>query len=575
MDAQTVREKVREGYGKIAGSGGSCCSPRRTCCDSTPVAPQDLAKHIGYSAEELAALPDGANLGLSCGNPNALAALQPGEVVLDLGAGGGFDVFIAGRKVGPAGRAIGVDMTPEMLAKARKNIATYRERSGLNNVEFRLGEIEHLPLPDASVDVVISNCVINLSPDKRGVWREIARVLKPGGRVAVSDLALLKPLPSALVESVEALVGCVAGAVLVSDTERMAKEAGLEDIVLKAKSAYMDGMVDWQDPLYQKIVGHLPAGAKPGDYITSLEITARKNSSNLASNAAPRRGGCCGQAVETQKTSHNNKPMKTAAAIGMIAAALGFSGVAAENNQSPPSSPAPQVAPAGGKVASAMSRAAEANEYLFVFFYEKDDDATRAARKTFDEAVKKITPAPQSLAVDRTAPAEIEFVAKFGVNRAPMPLVLAVAPIGAVTGGFKAADLTEERLRDAVASAGLQKCLKALQDRRLVLVCLQNGRTQANDAAMKGVNEFKADPQFGGMTEIVKVDPSDTKETKLLAQLKADPQARTATTAFLAPPGVLVAKLDGPTSKDALKAALQKAMASCAPGSGCCPAPKK
>ena len=285
---------MREGYGKIAGSGGSCCGATPTCCGSSPVASEDLAKHIGYSSEELAALPDGANMGLSCGNPNALAALQSGEVVLDLGAGGGFDVFIAGRKVGPTGRAIGVDMTPEMLAKARKNIGTYRERSGLDNVEFRLGEIEHLPLADASVDVVISNCVINLSPDKPQVWREIARVLKPGGRVAVSDLALLKPLPPAVAESVEALVGCVAGAVLVSETERMAKDAGLGDLVLKSKSGYIDGMVDWQDPLYQKIVAHLPAGTKPSDYITSLEITARKVPLNLASNATPRRGGCCG-----------------------------------------------------------------------------------------------------------------------------------------------------------------------------------------------------------------------------------------------------------------------------------------
>lgn len=275
-DSETVRQKVREGYGKIAGNGGSWCGPAPTCCGSTPGGSEDLAKHIGYSAEELAALPEGANMGLSCGNPNALAALQPGEVVLDLGAGGGFDVFIAGRKVGPAGHAIGVDMTAEMLAKARKNITTYRERTGLDNVEFRLGEIEHLPVADNSVDAVISNCVINLSPDKPQVWREIARVLKPGGRVAVSDLALLKPLPPAVAESVEALVGCVAGAVLVTETERMVREAGLGDIVLKAKSAYIDGMVDWQDPLYQKIIAHLPGGAKPSDYITSLEITARK-----------------------------------------------------------------------------------------------------------------------------------------------------------------------------------------------------------------------------------------------------------------------------------------------------------
>ena len=276
QDKEAVREKVRAGYGQIAKSGGSCCGPAPTCCGSTPAGSEELAKHIGYSAEELAALPEGANMGLSCGNPNALAALKPGEVVLDLGAGGGFDVFIAARKVGATGRAIGVDMTAEMLARARQNIASFRKQTGLDNVEFRLGEIEHLPLADSSVDVVISNCVINLSPDKPRVWREIARVLKPGGRVAVSDLALLKPLPPAVLESVEALVGCVAGAVLVSDTERMAQEAGLSDIVLNPKSSYIDGMVDWQDPLYQKIIAELPAGAKPGDYVTSLEITASK-----------------------------------------------------------------------------------------------------------------------------------------------------------------------------------------------------------------------------------------------------------------------------------------------------------
>ena len=275
-DQHAVREKVRAGYSQIAQTGGSCCGPTPTCGGSAPAASEELAKHIGYSAEELAALPDGANMGLSCGNPNALAALQPGEVVLDLGSGGGFDVFIAGRKVGPAGRAIGVDMTPEMLAKARKNIVAYRERAGLNNVEFRLGEIEHLPVADASVDAIISNCVINLSPDKAQVWRDMARVLKPGGRVAVSDLALLKPLPSAIVEMVEALVGCVAGAVLVSDTERMARDAGLANVVLTPKSGYVDGMADWKDPIYQKIIAHLPPGAKPSDYITSLEVTASK-----------------------------------------------------------------------------------------------------------------------------------------------------------------------------------------------------------------------------------------------------------------------------------------------------------
>jgi SAM-dependent methyltransferase len=224
----------------------------------------------------LAALPEGANLGLSCGNPTALASLQPGEVVLDLGAGAGFDVFIAGRKVGPTGRAIGVDMTPEMLAKARQNLPAYCERSGYSNVEFRLGEIEHLPVADNSVDVIISNCVINLSPDKQQVWKEMARVLKPGGRVAISDLALLRPLPAGVKDMVEALVGCVAGAALVEDTGRMVREAGLTDIRLNSKKHYVDVMTDSEDPLYRKIVDHLEPGTGPGDYITSLEVTAVK-----------------------------------------------------------------------------------------------------------------------------------------------------------------------------------------------------------------------------------------------------------------------------------------------------------
>jgi AhpD family alkylhydroperoxidase len=200
---------------------------------------------------------------------------------LDLGSGGGFDVFIAARKVGATGRAIGVDMTPEMLAKARKNIGTYRERSALDNVEFRLGEIEHLPLADNSVDVVISNCVINLSPDKAQVWREIARVLKPGGRVAVSDLALLKPLPAEILKMIEALVGCVAGAVLVSETEGMAREAGLAEIRLNPKKDYVAAMTDWNDPFYKKIIEHLPPGSGPGDYIVSLEVTATKAASAI------------------------------------------------------------------------------------------------------------------------------------------------------------------------------------------------------------------------------------------------------------------------------------------------------
>ncbi|MBC7772772.1 MAG: arsenite methyltransferase [Pyrinomonadaceae bacterium] len=276
-DADTVREKVREGYAKIA--LGGCCGPSGSgggCCGATAFTPDALAQAIGYSQSELAASPDGANMGLSCGNPTALASLRPGEVVLDLGAGGGFDCFVAGPKVGPTGRVIGVDMTPDMLTKARRNIASFREQTGLDNVEFRLGEIENLPVADASVDVIISNCVLNLSPDKPRVWREIARVLKAGGRVAVSDLALVRPLPDAVKHDVEALIGCVAGAVLVEETRAMAIAAGLTDIVLTAKPEYIDAMTNWEDPLYRQIVESLPKGSKPSDYVTSLDVWARK-----------------------------------------------------------------------------------------------------------------------------------------------------------------------------------------------------------------------------------------------------------------------------------------------------------
>ncbi len=275
--AERIREQVREGYGRVARTGGSCSTGAGGgCCGNAALAPGAVAGVIGYSAEDLASMPEGANMGLSCGNPGALASLRAGETVLDLGSGGGFDCFIAGPKVGPTGRVIGVDMTPDMLGKARRGLAWYRGHSGLDNVEFRLGEIEHLPVADASVDVVISNCVLNLSPDKARVWREIARVLKPGGRVAVSDLALLRPLPDSIRHDLEALVGCVAGAVLVEETRSMASAAGLTDIVLTPKPGYMDAMTTWRDPLYQRMLGNLPAGSKPADYITSLDVSARK-----------------------------------------------------------------------------------------------------------------------------------------------------------------------------------------------------------------------------------------------------------------------------------------------------------
>jgi arsenite methyltransferase len=279
--AQEIREKVREGYASIAvaeakASSSGCCAGSSCCGPDSADDATALASAIGYAAQDLAGIPEGANMGLSCGNPTALAALREGEVVVDLGSGGGFDIFIAGGKVGPTGRAIGIDMTPEMISKARRNAIAYTQRTGLDNVEFRLGEIEHLPLADNSADVVISNCVINLSPDKDQVWSEIARVLKPGGRVAVSDLALVQPLPQEIASMVEALIGCVAGAVLISESERAAREAGLVDIVLERKDAYVDAMTNWNDPLYARIIEALPTGAKCSDFVTSLNVSARK-----------------------------------------------------------------------------------------------------------------------------------------------------------------------------------------------------------------------------------------------------------------------------------------------------------
>jgi ubiquinone/menaquinone biosynthesis C-methylase UbiE len=236
----------------------------------------ELAGKIGYTADELRALPEGSNLGLSCGNPTAIAALRPGQTVLDLGSGGGFDCFVAGPKVGATGRVIGVDMTPEMLARARRNLASYAKTTGLDNVEFRLGEIEHLPVADASVDVVISNCVINLSPEKPRVWREIARVLRPGGRVAASDIALLRPLPAEVRAMVEALVGCVAGAVLMDEYRAMVEAAGLRDVKLTPKPEYVASLESFEDPLYRRIAEALPAGTTAADFLTSVEVTARR-----------------------------------------------------------------------------------------------------------------------------------------------------------------------------------------------------------------------------------------------------------------------------------------------------------
>ena len=219
LEKDGIRQAVRAVYGRAAETG--CCGP--SCCSGP--AP-DLAQTMGYTAEELAVVPDGANLGLGCGNPQAIAALKTGEVVLDLGSGAGFDSFLAGRQVGESGHVIGVDMTPEMLSKARANATN----NGYHNVEFRLGEIENLPVADNSVDVILSNCVINLSPDKSRVFIEAFRVLKPGGRLAISDIVATAELPEHIRDDIALHAGCVAGASQISELESMLRAAGFEHI---------------------------------------------------------------------------------------------------------------------------------------------------------------------------------------------------------------------------------------------------------------------------------------------------------------------------------------------------------
>ena len=230
-----MRTAVRESYGKIAAEGRSCCAP--SCCSSSGTS----AEVLGYSATEAASAPDGANLGLGCGNPLAIASLKPGEVVLDLGSGAGFDCFLASKAVGETGRVIGVDMTPEMITRARANAA----KGNYSNVEFRIGEIEHLPVGDATVDVIISNCVINLSPDKEKVIADAFRALKPGGRLAISDIVALQPLPVEIRNDLALYSGCMAGASLVSELENALKRAGFTGIKIEEKTGSRQFIRDW------------------------------------------------------------------------------------------------------------------------------------------------------------------------------------------------------------------------------------------------------------------------------------------------------------------------------------------
>ena len=236
MKDEDIRQAVREHYGSIAVEKTSCCGPVSACgCGCSGDAPVDaLSKAIGYSNYELEAVPDGANLGLGCGNPTALASLKKGETVLDLGSGAGFDCFLAANVVGETGRVIGIDMTHEMLGKARENAV----KGNYENVEFRLGEIENIPAADNAVDVVISNCVINLSPDKPKVFGESFRVLKPGGRLMVSDIVLEKELPEALRSSIAAYVGCISGALLKEAYLEAIRQAGFGDVRILEETAY-------------------------------------------------------------------------------------------------------------------------------------------------------------------------------------------------------------------------------------------------------------------------------------------------------------------------------------------------
>ena len=282
-EKSTIRDTVRDAYASRV-KGGGCCGPAKEQATAQDFEKyNEAAKKMGYSAEDLAEVPEGANLGLGCGAPLAAAKVRPGETVLDLGSGAGFDAFIAARVVGPEGRVIGVDMTPEMIAQARENAG----KVDVENVEFRQGFIEEMPVENNSVDVLISNCVINLSPDKPAVFREAFRVLKPGGRVAVSDIVLTAPLPAKVADSMAAYVGCVAGASLLDDYLGYLREAGFEDIDVEESRQAVESLPE-DDPIVLSVLegtdacclDELSAEIKGiASRVLSAKITARKPAS--------------------------------------------------------------------------------------------------------------------------------------------------------------------------------------------------------------------------------------------------------------------------------------------------------
>ena len=270
-----VRQAVRDRYAAAATAGTGCCAPATTdgsdsCCAPDATA-QALSLQLGYSAEDTLAVPAGANLGLGCGNPTAIAALRPGETVLDLGSGAGFDAFLAARAVGDTGAVIGVDMTPAMISKARANAET----GGYAHVDFRLGEIEHLPVEDASVDVILSNCVINLSPDKQAVFHEALRVLKPGGRLAISDVVASAELPAEMLADLALYAGCIGGAATVTDVEAMLTRAGFTDIRIEPKDESKTFMEAWAP------------GRNITDYVVSATIEAVRPPTPTTDQGAP------------------------------------------------------------------------------------------------------------------------------------------------------------------------------------------------------------------------------------------------------------------------------------------------
>jgi SAM-dependent methyltransferase len=256
MDEVKIKEIVRKNYAKIAKKKSSCCSS--SCCQGTASREKGYER-LGYSGEELRSLPEGV-FSLGCGNPVALASLKEGEVVLDLGSGSGFDCFLASKRVGDSGRVIGVDMTPEMINAARENA----RKGNYNNVEFRLGEIENLPVADGFVDVVISNCVINLSPNKKRVFEEAFRVLKPGGRLIISDLVLLSELPLVIKENADAYVSCISGAVKKEEYVNLIKQAGFQDVKVIEETAFpLENIINDPEAKNLKIASIKIYGIKP------------------------------------------------------------------------------------------------------------------------------------------------------------------------------------------------------------------------------------------------------------------------------------------------------------------------